>query len=186
MAELVPDDLPEVIRDRFDDDDAAQAGIDAALAAARRYCGWYVSPLQTAVEMDVDGPGGRVLSLPTLNLIAVTAVVEDGIALDVTKLDVSRRKGTVEKHPYGCWTSRSGGIVATVTHGYTEAEAADWRSAVVELVGERSKIPGSQRDGPMMASKKVDDVEYQWFATLISSDQLLAAKFSTFRILQSP
>ena len=37
----------------------------AALAAVRRYCGWIVTPPAT-VTITVDGPGGRVLSLPRL------------------------------------------------------------------------------------------------------------------------
>jgi len=183
MAELSHSDLPAAVLARFADNPAAQLAINAALAAARRYCGWHVSPVQTGVALDLDGPGGRVLSLPSLNLISVASVVELGESVDVSQLDRSRRKGTLTKR-WGCWTGRDGGIVATVTHGFTEAEAADWRAGVIRLVGLRSKL--SQRDDPSMASKKIDDVEYQWFQTMISTDEELASMFSAFRILPSP
>ncbi|WP_079625323.1 hypothetical protein [Mycobacteroides abscessus] len=185
MSEIGPDDLPAATRARFADDDAAQAAIDAVLASARRWCGWHVSPVQTDVEMDMDGPGGHVLSLPTLNLISVSEVTERGVPLDVSTLDKSRRKGTITK-PFGCWTHRDGAIVATVTHGYTEAEAADWRQAIVDVVGTRSLAQITTRDSGDMKRKRIDDVEYEWFESLVSTDHELAAKFSAFRILQSP
>lgn len=184
MAEIGYDDLPVAVRARFgNDDNAAQEAIDAALAAARRYCGWHVSPVREDV-LEVDGTGGRVLSLPTLNLISVLEVTENGYTIDVSGLDVSRRKGTIEKYPYGCWTSRSGGITVTMTHGFTEVEASDWRQAIVGLVDARSQE--STRDSSDVKRTRIDDVEYEWFETLMSTDVELSAKFSQFRILPSP
>lgn len=183
MAELAPSDLPAAVLARFADNDAAQKAIDAALVAARRYCGWHVSPVRVDESIEMDGPGGRVLSLPTLSLNSVTSVTELGAAVDVTKLDRSRRKGTLTK-PYGHWTGRDGAIVAVVTHGFTEAEAADWRSAILQVVGDRSE--GSIRDDADMKRKKIDDTEYEWFGALLSVDQELAGKFAQFRILPSP
>lgn len=185
MAELSPDDLPTSIRGLFADDEAAQDAIDAVLASARRYCGWHVSPVKSDDAIDMDGPGGKVLSLPTLNLLSVSSVTELGVDLDVANLDRSRRKGTLTK-PFGYWTGRDGAIVATVTHGYTEDEAEDWRAAITRLVGIRAREARSQRDDPQMASKKVDDVEYGWFATLISTDELLGSMFAAYRILPRP
>lgn len=182
MAELAPDDLPSSTRARFTDDAAAQVAINAALAASRRYCGWWVSPVQTGVVMDVDGPGGRVLSLPTLNLIAVTELVDDDVTVDVSTLRVSRRKGVVSKKS-GHWSSHYGAITATVTHGLAEAEAADWRQAVIRLVDIASKDTTSQRDGLDMKRKRVDDVDYEWYENLISTDARLGMLFSPFRIL---
>lgn len=186
MGELVYGDLPAAVLARFAGNSAAQAAIDAALAAVRRYCGWHVSPVRTGdVLTDLDGPGGRVLSLPTLNLIATASVTELGVAVDVTTLDRSRRKGTLTKQ-FGYWTCRDGAITATITHGFTEAEAADWRQAILRLVDIKSKEPTSQRDDPAMSSKKIDDVEYQWFQTVITTDDQLSSLFSAFRILPSP
>lgn len=183
MPELAHTDLPAAVLARFADEAAAQKAIDTALVAARRYAGWHVSPLRAGESLDLDGPGGRVLSLPTLNLVSVTSVTELGVALDVTKLDRSRRKGTLTKR-YGHWTGRDGSITAVITHGFTEAEAADWRAAILSVVDTRSE--GSERAGADMKRKKVDDVEYEWFETLVSTDAELSSKFEQFRILPSP
>lgn len=181
MPELAPDDLPAAVRARFDSDPAAQSAINAVLAAARRYCGWHVSPVREDEVLDLDGPGGRVLSLPTLNLLSVSSVTESGVAVNVADLDRSRRKGTLTK-PYGRWTCRDGAIEVTATHGFTEEEAADWRRAVVQLVGQRAQ---SSRPSADLKRRKVDDVEYEWFEGLVSVDSELAAVFAPFRILPS-
>ncbi|OMC02170.1 hypothetical protein [Mycolicibacterium fortuitum] len=182
MAELSHSDLPASVRALFADDDAAQEAIDAVLAAARRYCGWVVSPVATDAEVVVDGPGGRVLSLPTLKLISVSAVDEDGIELGPGDLRVSQL-GLVRKRSGGSWTSAYGAITAKITHGYTEDEAKDWRRAVVKLVGQREQ---SSRDSGDLKRKKVDDVEYEWFEGVVSVDSELSALFAPFRILPAP
>ena len=64
MPELAPSDLPAATLAKFADADAAQAAINAALVAARRFCGWHVSPVREDDELVLDGPGGSVLSLP--------------------------------------------------------------------------------------------------------------------------
>ncbi len=184
MAELAPADLPAAVRARFADDTAAQAAIDAVLVAARRYCGWHVSPVRTGESIELDGPGGRVLSLPTLSLNSVTSVTELGVAVDVTKLDRSRRKGTLTKQMFDRWTCRDGAIIAVITHGYTEAEAADWRRAIIATVDARSQP--SLRDDSGLKVKKVDDIQYEWFEALMSVDAELSARFAPFRILPSP
>ena len=179
MPELDSTDLPAAVLAQFPGD-TAQDAIDAALAAARRYCGWHVSPSKSETIV-VDGPGGRVLSLPTLNLTAVTSVTELGIAVDVSKLDRSQRKGTLTKQ-FGCWTGRDGAISVEITHGYTEAEAIDWRRAILALVEARSQ---AERTGDEKR-RKVDDVETEWFEAAISTDAEMAMRFSQFRILPSP
>ncbi len=190
MAELTLEDARRFNARLEDvDDDALQDMLDAALAAARRFCGWFVTPVQTDVELTVDGPGGRVLSLPTRNLIAISELTEAGVALDVTKLDPSRRTGTVEKHPYGWWTCRNGAIVVKMTHGFTEVEAADWRRGILRLVDIMSLEPvsvGAERESPEMKRKRIDDVDYEWYDKLISTNDQLAALFSQYRILPSP
>lgn len=192
MPELALDDVRKFSERLADfDDEPLQEMLDAALAAARRYCGWPVTPVVIDDELTVDGPGGRVLSLPTLNLITVTTVTEEGVALDVTKLDVSRRKGTVQKRHFyhgGRWSHRNGSITVKITHGFTEAEAADWRRAVLRLVDLMSLEPtlvGAERL-PDMSRKRVDDVEYFWFQSLLTTNERLAAMFSQYRILPAP
>lgn len=187
MPDLTAADLSTYTKGRLPDNDDTQGLLDAALSAARRWCGWQVCPVETGVTVEVDGPGGRVLSLPTLNLITLSAVSECGVALDVTKLDKSQRKGTVEKYPFGCWTSRAGAISVTMTHGFTEVEAADWRRAVLRLADLMDRDEqATQRNSSDLIRKKIDDVEYQWAAGIIDTDERLRALFSQYRILPSP
>lgn len=183
MAELAPSDLPADVLARFEDDAAAQVAIDTALVAARRYCGWPVSPVVTDDEVTVDGSGCQVQSLPTLNLVSVSEIDEDGTVHAAADLRVSRL-GLVRKRSGARWTSAYGAVTVTMTHGFTEAEAADWRRAVINLVDDWSE--SSSRDGSDMKRKKVDDVEYEWFETALSTNDELAEKFSQFRILPSP
>ena len=186
MAELSAADLSTFTGGRLaSDDSATDAVLAAALAAARRYCGWTVSPVAEET-VTVDGPGGCVLALPTRNLIEVESLTENGTAVDVATLDVSRTKGTVRKYPYGYWTGRDGGIEVTMTHGLTEAEAADWRRAVLRLANLMSADGSGRRDDSDLVRKKVDDVEYQWAEGLIAADDRLSALLAQFRILQSP
>lgn len=185
MAELKATDLSTYTKGRLPANDDTQGLLDAALSAARRWCGWSVCPVQTDMHLDVDGPGGRVLSLPTLKLIEVSSVTETGVALDVAKLDVSRSKGTIQKYPHGLWTSRAGGVKVTITHGFTESEAADWRRAVLRLADLMDR-DDAQRDSSDLVKKKIDDVEYMWAAGLIDTDERLKALFSQYRILPAP
>lgn len=188
MAELAAADLSAFTGNRLAADDTATADVlAAALAAARRYCGWTVSPIVTE-EITVDGPGGNLLALPTRNLLEVCDVIENGADLDTANLDVSRIKGTVEKYPRAPWTSRAGAITVTMTHGYPEDQAADWRRAVLRLADLMSLDSSASglRDDPNLVRKRVDDVEYQWAERIITTDERLTSMLAQFRILQSP
>jgi len=162
MAEIGIDDLPAATRARFVDDDAAQAALDAVLAAARHHCGWHVSPVKTGDVLTLDGPGVSVLDLPTGKLNALTSVTEDETALDVTKLTWSGR-GLVRKKSGARWSCHYRSIVATITHGFTEAEAADWRRAIVAMVDAVSQsLTAEAETSGALKRKKVDDTEYEW------------------------
>jgi hypothetical protein len=143
----------------------------AALAAARRYCGWVVTPPET-VTLLADGPGGRVLSLPTMQLTTVTAITEDDVALDVADLRWSVNRGLVYKKSGRCWTCNAGGLEVTMTHGY--ATAPDFEAAVEQAATALSSA--ATRDEPSLKRKRIDDVEYEWFemATTFLNTALLA------------
>jgi len=180
VAELAPVDVENYTQGRLDKDDPETARmLTAALAAARRYCGWHVTPVLTDVEVVVDGPDGPVLSLPTLNLISVSAISESGASLDVSQLDVSRR-GSV-RHPYGCWTGRYDAISVTMTHGFTETEAADWRMAVlasVDLADRASSHSALTAIGPFQFGAST------FLGSQFGESEL--ATFSAYRIMLAP
>jgi hypothetical protein len=179
MAELTAEDVEEFTGGRLADDGGEGTTTDilrAALVAARRYVGWHVSPVRTADEIVVDGPDSRILYLPTRKLIELTSIDEDGTALDpATTLRWSAGgppggNGTpvrVRKRSNGWWTGYYQAITVTMTHGYTEAEAADWRYAVLSMVNQMGMVStGVSED--MLIRKTVDDVTYG-FASPFSS-----------------
>lgn len=152
----------------------------AALAAARGYCGWMVTPPET-VTITVDGPGGSVLSLPTLKLTTLTAVIEDGVALDVDDLLVSENRGLVLKKSGAFWSRRYAGITVTMTHGH--AAAPDFDAAVEQAA--KALSSAMIRDDPALTVKKVDDVQYTWAAG-VQGNALNEALLAPYRILPSP
>jgi hypothetical protein len=137
-GELVPADLAAFTQGRLSGDDPGTAdALASALAAARRFCGWHVTPVRITQAVTVDGPGSRLLVLPTLRLTELTEIIEDGVAVDVDSLEWSSR-GLVRKSGQGCWTGRFGGIVATMSHGFDAA--TDWQTAVLSLADRWSEM----------------------------------------------
>lgn len=158
MSELTPDDVATYTRGRLAADDPITAMLLArALAGARRYCGWIVTPPAEAVDMVLDGPGTRQLFLRTMNLTALTACVEDLVPLDVTGLAWSRQ-GIVEKRDRRRWSCNLGALRLTVDHGYTEADAEDWRGAVLQACD-----LAFQNLGQQYQEYTVDDITRKWF-----------------------
>jgi hypothetical protein len=122
---------------RLNSDDAeTRRQLNAALAAARNYCGWHVTPELTA-EVTVDGRGGPLLVLPTAKLNALTSVTEksfygeETINVDVGQLDWSTR-GLVAKRSGLPWSDRFQGVTVTMCHGFNEAP--DFEAAVLAAI----------------------------------------------------
>lgn len=132
---------------------------DPALAAARSYCGWHVTP-QRSDELVLDGPGGTLLALPTLHLVEIESLTEDGEQITLTDLEWSAT-GVVRKKSGLAWTTKLGGITVEITHGYDSAEDFDQAVSLIE-----ASLTSTIRDDPAMTSKKVADVEYQWAVSL--------------------
>lgn len=114
-----------------------------ALAAARAYCGWHVIP-EVEETVTVDGPGSPLLVFPTLRLVDVTELSEDGTAVDLAGVEWSGR-GLVRKAGRGCWTGKYRGITAKIKHGFTSAP--DFNTAVLAAV-DRVGAGGAETVGP--------------------------------------
>jgi hypothetical protein len=61
------------------------AGVDedawaATVAEVRAFCGWHIAP-EVTETLTLDGPGGYVLVLPTLHLVDLVSVTNDGTAV---------------------------------------------------------------------------------------------------------
>lgn len=105
-----------------------ETDLDAASAELRRYAGWVIWPAET-VDLIVDGPGTRVIQLPTSYLTAVTALSETPRGLNqtprvITPGDLEWSVAGDVRHGDGrCWTRRARGIAVTFDHGYDEVPA---------------------------------------------------------------
>jgi hypothetical protein len=159
-VELTPADVEQYLKRRLLANDPETARVlRSALRNVRKYCGWRVTPVKVET-VTLDGPGGTLLSLPTRKLLQLQSISENGVALDVDSLDVSRL-GFVEKRSGARWSGRLGAITVTMNHG--DAMAHDWQSAVLELIDRASSAVGevSGNSGPLI-EKKIDDVTLRW------------------------
>lgn len=143
MADLATVDVERYTGGRIDKDDPETTALLArGLAAARRFCGWHVTPLQGDDVVTIDGPGGRLLVLPTLQLAQLKEVTEDGSAIAVSDLYVSAR-GLVHKKSGGCWSRHFGAITVKMDHGFDDAP--DFQAAVLSWIDRASLAPTGGR-----------------------------------------
>lgn len=113
------------------DDDETERQLDAALAAARSYCGWHVTPVAVDQTITIDGPGAHLLVLPTLKMTELSEVDEDGTELNLADLNWSAR-GLIQKRDGHWWTPLLGAITVIFSHGYSSAP--DFESAVLSAI----------------------------------------------------
>lgn len=171
MAEdLLPDDVESYTGGRLSaDSDETQRALNAALARARRFCGWHVSPVKTETII-LDRPSSSsLLILPTLKIVTVNSITVDGNAVDLANVRTSSEAPGVLSTkdgftPWGgwhFWDSGLGRVSVNVSHGYTAEEAADFRDAVLQLIDISTLAIGTGGSGPL-EEKQVDDVTYRW------------------------
>lgn len=86
-----------------------------ACAVVRSYCGWHIAPVHTE-DLELDGSGGAVMVLPTLRVVDVTDVRNNGTEVfpDWSRAGVMKLRG-------GRWSDRYRGVTATLRHGYDAA-----------------------------------------------------------------
>ncbi len=126
---------------RLEDDDATARLLAAALSQVRSYCCWHVTPVKVDHEVTLDGPGTRVLELPTGLLLELSELTEDTRALDVDTLLDWSADGLVRKKSGAFWSRRYRGITATMTHGY-DTPPPDWVEVVLTMVDRLSMNVG--------------------------------------------
>ena len=148
-------------------DPEVQRMLDAALMAARRECGWHVSPVRYTDTVVLDGPYSRMLELPTRKLLQLISVTESGTLLSLADLRVSAagprdRPVIVRKRSNAYWSGEYSDIEVVMDHGFSETEAADWRQAVLTMVDQMGSMVSSGGSEADLVSKKVDDVTYTW------------------------
>jgi hypothetical protein len=120
-------------RGRLDrDDDETERQLAAALAAARSYCGWHVTPVLVDQTVTLDGPGTQLLVLPTLKLTELSEVTENDVELNLADLASSARGLIVKRELGAYWTSVFGAITVIFSHGYDDAP--DFESVVLSAI----------------------------------------------------
>lgn len=152
---------------RFDDEEEAADTLERVWDAVRSYCGWAIAPVQSGVDLEVDGSGGKNLQLPTLALSAVASVTEDGVELDAGAYSWSR-SGILRKR-IGCWTSEYRGVVATVDHGLASSPAVE--GVVLQAAVRALTTPAGQ------VGIRVGQVDEKFGASFLVSDYAVLDAF---------
>lgn len=118
-----------------------------AEAEVRAYCGWHIAPQRTDTLV-LDGPGGPLLVLPSLHVVSVASVAENGTEVDPegyawSAAGVVRRtsSATVWRSCAG-WTDDYRAVSITLTHGYDEMPLDV--QAVIDRLAARSVDDPSQ------------------------------------------
>jgi hypothetical protein len=153
--DLTPDDVQSFTQGRLAaDDPETLRALDAALATVRAYCHWHVSPVRSQT-VTLRGDGWPELALPTLQVVEIVSVTEDGEPVDLDDITLYRN---VLIRKYGCWR---GIVVVELSHGFTADEAAGWRDVVLRIVDRDSINVGDGGSGELVY-KQVDDVQMRW------------------------
>jgi hypothetical protein len=109
----------------------------AAHGSVRRFCGWHVAPLIEDTIV-LDGSGGRDVLLPSLRVVELIEVLNDGV--DVTGSVDTSRAGMLRLQS-GLWTDRFGRVSVKLRHGYDLDEVPDV-AAVIAGVAKRGPNAG--------------------------------------------
>lgn len=127
--------------------EAYRDGDDAALVAnaqgvIRRYCGWHVAP-EVTETLTLDGSGSRSLWLPTLHVLSIDAITDEGVAVNSDDYDWSS-DGYVYRRAGVCWSSRPRQIAVTLTHGFTDIPP-ELVGVAVSIAARRGSSPAGVR-----------------------------------------
>lgn len=97
----------------------AQEYLAAAEQAVRAYCGWHVAPVVDEA-LTLDGSGTNTLFIPTLRVVAISAITNGDQVLDPATLEWSA--DGFARLPYGqLWTDKLRGVNIQLRHGYQAA-----------------------------------------------------------------
>lgn len=125
------------------DDPRIPGLIDGATKGVRRYCRWHVAPVITETRT-FDGPGGNLLVLPSLHVVSVSRVVENGVAL-LEGVDFDWSENGEILRLCRPWTHRWRAIEVEFKHGFESA--ADLVQVIQQVVANAAASPlGATRE----------------------------------------
>ncbi len=142
MPLLTGPDVEQYTGGRLLNDADTERLIGRGYAVARRFCGWPVTPVQSAT-VKRDGDGGRLLRLPTLRLVTFTAVLEDGVDVTADVVESADASGCLFKRSGGRWSRGIANIEVTMTHGFDDVP--DFDAAVLSWIDRASLAPTGGR-----------------------------------------
>lgn len=144
-------DLDSATKGRLAADDPETARLlEGGLGICRQWCGWHVTPERDHDLAIIDGDtrgGGPWLRVPTMNLVELQSVFEEGVELDVEAIDWSSQ-GRLIKQDGMYWSRRPGAIAVEMKHGYDLAPG--FESAVINYIVRTSMtvaVGGRERTG---------------------------------------
>lgn len=125
------------------DDPRLEPMLDGVSASIRRYCGWHITPVETVTNQKFDGTGNYEFQIPTLKLLAVTALETPTYTYDPDTLEWSEDGTIRSRHRRFLDQFRS--ITASYQHGYEDAE--DLKQVVLAVVTRALSSPsGATRE----------------------------------------
>lgn len=122
--------------------EAAALELDAASGQVTDLCGWHIAPQQTDT-VTVDGSGSPIQALPTLHLVDLVSVTEDGAAVDLTDAQWSAAGYMWRSTP---WTRKLRGVVAEIEHGFAETPPAAVAIVCAAAARGLTVVPGVARE----------------------------------------
>jgi hypothetical protein len=140
------------------------AGVDedawaATVAEVRAFCGWHIAP-EVTETLTRDGSGGPIIVLPTLRLVDLVSITNDGTALTDPEWSAS---GMVYAGCWARWTPKFRGVVAEITHGYEE-----WPAELLAVMTEMASTSAGAYAGVKSVASGAHQVTFE---TSMSSTQ---------------
>jgi len=129
--------------------------LNSASSLVQRYCGWEIAPREERTFV-LDGRGSQHLWLPTLLLVDVVSVKNDGKDVPVEDFDWSST-GWIGLR-CGAWSVRASGIEVTCISGYEETPA-DLAGVIMAVAARGAASPTSaylQRAGAVQMQWQAD------------------------------
>lgn len=122
--------------------ETAALALDAASGQVTDFCGWHIAPTQTGA-VTVDGSGSPIQALPTLHLVNLVSVAEDGTVVDVADVQWSAAGYMWRSTP---WTRKLRGVVAQIEHGFAETPPAVVAIVCAAATRDLTVVPGVARE----------------------------------------
>ncbi len=145
----------------------APAGVDegawaATVAEVRAFCGWHIAP-EVTETLTLDGRGGYLFFLPTLRLVDVVSITNDGTLLE----DPEWSSTGMVRNPY-LWTRKFRAVVAEITHGYEE-----WPAELLAVMTEMASTGTSEYAGVKAVTSGPHQVTFETTSVSSASREVL-------------